>query len=183
MNKELDEALCKEFASIFRDRHGDMKETCMCWGIDCGDGWFDLIRTICRFIDNSVRNAKSDIIYEYKKKNNIDYTTDLSSDILNELQIDRISVVASQVKEKYGSLRFYTDTHGLPDRFDHEIDGAISFAEDLSSRICETCGHRGQLRGSGWLFTACEEHSKGVKTLKEYQDFEDSLTNKSKESL
>lgn len=47
MKKELDELLCSRYPMLFRDRHGDMRETCMCWGFDCGSGWFDLIDTLC----------------------------------------------------------------------------------------------------------------------------------------
>lgn len=50
MKKELDEALCKEFPTLFRNRYGDMRTTAMCWGFDCGDGWYDLIKEACRKI-------------------------------------------------------------------------------------------------------------------------------------
>lgn len=41
MKKELDNALCKKYPEIFRDRNGDMKNTCMVWGFP-GDGWYNL---------------------------------------------------------------------------------------------------------------------------------------------
>ena len=40
MKQELDEALCRDFPNLFRDRHGNMMTTCMCWGFECGDGWY-----------------------------------------------------------------------------------------------------------------------------------------------
>lgn len=56
---------------------------------------------------------------------------------------------ASQVKEKFGTLRWY---HG-GDAFD---DGAIDFAEEMSGRICERTGRPGRLgsRGGWWATRA-----------------------------
>lgn len=48
MRKELDEKLCADFPRLFRDRHAPMNQTCMCWGFECGDGWFDLIYKLCQ---------------------------------------------------------------------------------------------------------------------------------------
>ena len=54
---------------------------------------------------------------------------------------------ASQVKEKFGTLRWY---HG-GDAFD---DGAIDLAEELSGRICERTGRPGRLGSrAGWWAT------------------------------
>ena len=56
---------------------------------------------------------------------------------------------ASQVKEKFGTLRWY---HG-GDAFD---DGAIALAEEMSSRVCERTGRPGRLgsRGGWWATRA-----------------------------
>jgi hypothetical protein len=63
-------------------------------------------------------------------------------------------VIAFQVKEKFGTLRFYADGA------DQRQAGAIQMAELLSGMICEVCGNRGTLhrRASGWLRTRCEDH-------------------------
>lgn len=61
-------------------------------------------------------------------------------------------VVASDLKEKYGALRFYHC--GVND----EQDGMIELAEAFSKRICEVCGSRGRLRGNGWITTRCDAH-------------------------
>ena len=58
-----------------------------------------------------------------------------------------------QVKEKYGTLRFYT-TGG-----DKLTDGMIWFAENMSARTCEVCGMPGKMRGKGWYYAACDEHT------------------------
>ena len=64
----------------------------------------------------------------------------------------QISVEAVQVKEKYGGLRFYTNYS------DSYIDGAISLAESLSLKTCETCGGQGaviQRQGFLQIQTTC----------------------------
>ena len=62
-------------------------------------------------------------------------------------------VVATQVKEKYGTLRFYYDGG------DDFIHGAVAMAEGMSSRTCEVCGSPGKLFGGGWVSTLCETHA------------------------
>ena len=68
-------------------------------------------------------------------------------------------VVATQVKEKYGGLRFYVGGAN------ESQWGAIQFAEYISSYICEKCGSTTQVtQTKGWITTLCatcmEEHEK-----------------------
>lgn len=57
---------------------------------------------------------------------------------------------ASQVKEKFGTLRFYL-TCGTDEMYD-----AIRVAEEESARTCEECGMPGEQRGGGWILTLCD---------------------------
>lgn len=58
-----------------------------------------------------------------------------------------------QVKEKFGSLRFYTNYAT------DEIFKRINEAERDSETICEECGKPGEiLRINGWYSCVCEEH-------------------------
>ena len=127
MKEELDKQLCEKYPKIFVNRNGDMKETCMYWGLSVGDGWYDLIDTLCENIQSYIDNNSSE------------------TRVIPQ-------IVADQVKEKFGTLRFYTSGG------DRLIDGMIWFAESMSSRICESCGKPGKLRNSGWLVTLCDEH-------------------------
>lgn len=77
MKKELDELLCQRYPLIFAERDLSMKETSMCWGFTCGDGWFDLIDALCE---------------------RLQFWTDRNG---------APQVVATQVKEKWGELNFY----------------------------------------------------------------------------
>ena len=62
-------------------------------------------------------------------------------------------VVVSQVKEKYGGLRFYVGS-ALPAIYD-----VIDECERLSYTICEGCGKPGKPRKGGWIKTLCDEHA------------------------
>lgn len=107
MRKELDDLLCERYPDLFGDRHATPYESSMCWGFECDDGWFTLINDLCAAISSHVRAGTS------------------------------TPVVARQVKEKLGRLRF---------RFrggDDEIRRLVRLAEDLSETTCETCGRSG----------------------------------------
>ena len=96
----------------------------MYWGFACDDGWFTLIDTLC---------AK------------LQAHTDLNG---------APQVVATQVKEKYGELRFYVQA---ADKYQH---GMIAFATAMSAQLCEKCGHPGKrFKRDGWLVTRCEKHA------------------------
>ena len=70
---------------------------------------------------------------------------------LDQLQKVRLP---SQVKEKYGGLRFYGDGG------DDKIRNFIWFAESMSAITCEKCGAPGKRRGRGWIYTACDAHTR-----------------------
>lgn len=129
MKKELDKQLCEKYPKIFADRYKPMTETAMCWGFDCGDGWYNIIDQLCQQIQEYLdwKNQKEEVVPQ---------------------------VVASQVKEKFGTLRFYYDGG------DDYIRGLTSMAEAMSGVTCETCGKPGSFRGKDWYYTACDEHSK-----------------------
>ncbi len=129
MNLELDKKICSDFPKMFVNRNADKTQTAMCWGFDCGDGWYDLIYTLCETIQRYI---------------------DQNSGPDREIP----QVVVDQVKEKFGTLRFYT-TGG-----DRLTRGMIWFAESMSSKLCETCGEPGKLQTGGWYYTACEKHIK-----------------------
>jgi hypothetical protein len=61
---------------------------------------------------------------------------------------------ASQVKEKFGTLRFYMD-HGCEEIWQH-----ISQAERESAVTCEDCGAYGEIREGGWIRTLCNDCEK-----------------------
>ena len=73
--------------------------------------------------------------------------------IIEELseKLEPFGIVAAQVKEKFGGLRFYIQAGN------DEAFKAIQEAEDKSYETCEVCGKPGKLRGETWLQTLCDE--------------------------
>jgi hypothetical protein len=68
----------------------------------------------------------------------------------------------TQVKEKFGGLRFYIN-EGTD-----EIFKRISEAENKSYEICEVTGESGTLRTDiGWYRTLCDEEYEKIKNKKE----------------
>jgi len=53
VKKELDEALCKDFPLLYRDRNASMRSTCMCWGFP-GDGWEPIIRELSEKLEGMI---------------------------------------------------------------------------------------------------------------------------------
>ncbi|MEQ1666960.1 MAG: hypothetical protein ABL868_00750 [Sulfuriferula sp.] len=43
LNQNLTEQLYLEFPCLYRSRHKTMYESGMCWGFQCGDGWFQIL--------------------------------------------------------------------------------------------------------------------------------------------
>lgn len=133
MNIELDAKLCKKYPKIFVNRHGLPTETLMCFGFEHGDGWYDILDSLCGQIQNHI---------DWQNKNHEKHP------VVNQ-------VVAVQVKEKFGGLRFYYEGG------DDTVSGMVRMAESWAEHTCEVCGNKGVTRGGGWLRTLCDEHSDG----------------------
>lgn len=141
MRDELDKQLCEKYPKIFANRHKHMTETAMCWGFECGDGWYNIIDQLCA-------NIQSHIDWNNSQRERLLKDNPHNLTIPNEVP----QVVAEQVKEKFGTLRFYYQGG------DDKIDGMVRMAESMSSVTCEECGKPGTTGGKGWIHTACEEH-------------------------
>lgn len=123
MSPELEQKLLQKYPTIFADYTAPPAVSLMCFGFECGDGWFDLLDTLC---------------------------AGLSALPMDKPSANASGVRAFQVKEKYGTLRFYVDSAS------DTAFALIDFAEAMSARICESCGNRGRTRGQGWLTTLCD---------------------------
>lgn len=145
MREDLDKKLCEKYPKIFADRYKPMTETAMCWGFEVGDGWYTIIDHLCSNIQSHI-----DWINQNHEKGNENYEP-------------VPQVVATQVKEKFGGLRFYYNGG------DEYIDGLVRMAESWAESTCERCGNLGKLRGQYWLYTACDEHTKEI-DIKEEND-------------
>lgn len=77
MDEKLEKELYKKYPKLFRQKDLSMQETCMCWGITTGNGWYWLLDNLCDCIQGYIDNN------------------------------DKPQAEAVQVKEKFGGLRFY----------------------------------------------------------------------------
>jgi hypothetical protein len=137
MKAELQNALREKYPDILCEMGGDPKETCMAWGIECDDGWFDLLDKTFAKIQYVCR--------------------------LTESSPSPVGFVASQVKEKFGSLSLYYRLTG--EKIGNEMAASIiadlvASGERKSSSTCEVGGEHGVMcHRSGWLKTLCRAHA------------------------
>lgn len=130
MNKILEKHFIDKYPKIFRDMYGPMNETTMHWGISTGKGWFILLDVLCWNIQSHIDSQN-----KYRQ----------------EGEPEVLQLIAHQIKEKFGLLRFYKEGG------DEYCDGLISMAEEMSRHICEHCGASGINVGctKGWIQHLC----------------------------
>lgn len=87
---------------------------------ECGDGWFHLLHDLVKKLERLAAPMPA------AKRPRVE-----------------------QVKQKYGTLRFYI-SNGTNEMYDLIVE-----AERKSAETCEDCGARGTIRGRGWLHVAC----------------------------
>ncbi len=155
----LQEAISREFPFMRRGlsmeeqkkQWGFIRDLYGAFGLDIGDGWYQLIRDMC---------AEISAAYEAEGA--------------------AVDLVVDQVKEKYGTLRFYYHHEGQSIAI-HAFDGLsggsslrtrpvssdlqtwveriVDDSDERRAHICETCGKPGSLRTDlGWVLTLCDEH-------------------------
>ncbi len=197
MNEELDSGLVKRFPKLFRNRYAPMTETCMCWGFSHGDGWYHIIENTCSLIqghidwtrknraralrfNRALRRAiagnRADLVSFYtiggrppSQWNLEQMEKEITGKLFRPVESACPQVVVDQVKEKFGTLRFYY--HGGDDY----VDGVVRMAEAMTTVTCETCGNAGKTRSGGWVRTLCDEHEKAYRERNGIADDEDNL--------
>lgn len=124
MDVALEEKLYTQHPLIFQERALAETETAMCRGIATGNGWYHLIDALCTQLQRM---------------------TD---------QDGAPQIIASQVKEKFGSLRFHAR------EADDRQKAVIELAQELSRRTCDVCGAPGEIVSTRRLVaTRCKEHA------------------------
>lgn len=118
----------KKYPKILKVESESMKSFPM-FGFECDDGWFNILDTLMSNIQHYIdwKNEYGEVVAQ---------------------------VTLDQVKEKYGTLRFYYSGG------DDYVSGLVNMAESISTVTCETCGNLAKLRGKGWFYTACDAHTK-----------------------
>ena len=154
------EEFMSRFPILFQHRNKSMQETCMCWGIECPKGWYHILEQLCT-------------ILEFR---NMEFTKNYG-----------VAVVADQVKEKFGTLRFYytvrnvdkdgkclelTSNDQIPKDWEAKLDIATDYLEMLTDQIieeaerltentCADCGDplndENRVETKGWITYICKE--------------------------
>ena len=167
MKAELQQQIFSKYPKIFGDRTKPMTETCMCWGLEVGDGWYNIIDTLCEALTYTY-NTSIPVDEEDGKRLDIEpYVYPKNGETSYYFKVEMPQVKASQVKEKYGTLRFYyyleydepflsllkskkyPELQEIVDRFSNYVDGIIHYAETASGRTCEVTGQPGELHATG----------------------------------
>lgn len=123
MNPDLYNKLIHKYPNLFKNVNPESKYPISLFGIETnGPGWDNLIETLCSMINCHVKFNKCP------------------------------PVSITQIKEKYGTLRFYIQGG------DDIVQGMIMFAESYSAYVCEHCGKPATHYAEGWMQTLCDEH-------------------------
>ena len=131
MTPELAKKLYDKHGAVFKFEKTDPASPTnfFMFGIECGDGWYDILNHLLFCISAHQKDAK---------KHNPDY----------------VDIEIQQIKEKFGTLRFYYSGG------DDYIEGLVRLAEAMTETTCEVCGNKGKYTDTGWIRTLCDEHAK-----------------------
>lgn len=140
MSPELENKLYEDFPVLFENRNKSPQQSCLAFGIECGDGWYDIIRSVCWEIKQHEENVSRQNKWQLEKDPNY--------------ESNYIPVKFDQIKEKFGGLRIYFS--GGDDR----VRGIVGLAEEMSYKLCEVCGNKGRPNEGGWISTLCDAHRK-----------------------
>jgi hypothetical protein len=177
MNAQLEHTLCEKYPQMLVNRYKSPHESAMSWGFEIEDGWYNIINSLLQSIQihmNWMQKIREEAI-EYNKMAKDCKVGDfelfnkkywfaedeqykqsrLHSVIHSDLRKvpDEIPpVIIEQVKEKFGTLRFYYDGG------DAVVDGMVRMAEALSAVTCEQCGSPGHTREGRWIRSLCDAH-------------------------
>lgn len=132
MRDELNKILQEKYPDILSDMYGDMSQTCMAFGIECPDTWYNLIN------------------------DTLEGLTKVQKDF-------DVKIKAQQIKEKYGTLRFYYGVSYGPSWSTKPIYTNILF-EKIARAF-----YKGKLKNVKWIKTLFFKafRSKKYKRLKD----------------
>ena len=179
MKDELELDLIKKYPKIFKDaRHPDASFSAMHWGISVGDGWYKIIDNGCWLVQNHIdhtRKQRATALWYNRaikrakggNSSSLRRTFANKAGILSKWQEDALQkvidegmqfkpvpeaceqVIATQVKEKFGDMRFYYQGG------DSFCGGVIDMMEAMTSTTCDNCGAVGAKGGGGWISVKC----------------------------
>lgn len=155
MTDQQFENFAKKYPDLFQ-KSGDFE-------LSVGDGWYNLIDTLFYLISYNLETAKRSLKFAMENPTNKFAKSIPELEAAVAEAMEKLPTI-DQVKEKFGGLRFYISGGA------EEINNHITFAEIMSTKMCEVCGASGKRRDGGWVSTLCdahhrERHSKDSETV------------------
>jgi hypothetical protein len=138
MDQELQNTLFEKYPQLFSNTSKSRMESCMCWGIECNNGWYELLSSVCWRIFQHEENIADRV--RIRNENNKEN---------DQSDLEYIPVKFDQIKEKFGGLRIYYSGG------DDYVEGVVGMAEEYSYKVCEVCGNSGKPNKGGWITTLC----------------------------
>jgi hypothetical protein len=113
MDIKLQKKLLQKYPKIFRQKDLPIQQTCMCWGIECGSGWYNIIDTLCSKIQKicEAKHINIEAVQVKEKFGGLRFYTNYSDDDIDK-QIERAEEESYKTCESCGSLDKVTQTKG-----------------------------------------------------------------------
>jgi len=142
--------LYQSYPELFKDKDLGIHQSCMAWGVECGEGWFDLIKGVCFKIKNIIEGTSFTIRF---------------TQIKEKFGTLRIYYRAEDLEGK--KMEAEEEAFKLG-----EISGVIELACLLSGYMCEICGKPAHTKGDegGWYATICDECEAKRKKMQEIKE-------------
>lgn len=64
MDEKLQNILFEKYPNLFENKNKSVQESCMAWGLEIGDGWYDIISNVCVLIEKHSPDVRFDQIKE-----------------------------------------------------------------------------------------------------------------------
>lgn len=128
MNKELENKLIVEFPELFRETKLSPQESCMCYGIEFGDGWHSIMYSVCKAINSHLKRLES--------------------------AGKPLDFAFTQIKEKFATIRIY-DNGG--DEFIDGVIAMAEWLSSITCEECGKSGKLCRSKGGFWLKTLCDD--------------------------
>ena len=100
MSPELEQKLVEAAPTFLKDYNGDEMQTCMAWGMECDDGWFDLLMDCVTRLEEINRKSKGCVYASQIKQKFGMLTIYYFTQGLTEEENDLVQQIVYEAEEK-----------------------------------------------------------------------------------
>lgn len=153
MSPEKQAVLFDKYPDIFRERNFPMTETCMCWGLEMQDGWWDIMDSLCASLTLLKRYTGLEIVFTQTKEK--------FGTLRVYWHLDTFPISATHEEQKI---------------WWNIVGALVNEAERRSAQTCEVTGEYGELCvRHGWYKTLSREKAKelGYLTMEEWKELQE----------